>query len=90
MQFLAGQAMADFGVHGIRTHVVLNRAAMAPGTVFRYEIRVLDRRVIRAECFFHLRFDSNNGFPGFALRPSQQRLPLRSRNGPHPSTADAG
>ena len=40
VQFLAGQAMAEFGIHGIRTHVVLNRAAIATGLVFGYECRI--------------------------------------------------
>ena len=48
VQFLAGEAMADFGVHGIGTHLVLNRTAMASGMVFGYKILILDRCVIRA------------------------------------------
>jgi hypothetical protein len=35
VQFLAGQAMTDFGVHWIRTDLVLNGATMAPCTKFR-------------------------------------------------------
>ena len=40
VQFLAGQAVAEFGIHGIRAHLVLNRAAVAACTVFGYKVRI--------------------------------------------------
>ena len=66
VQFLAGQAVAEFGIQGVRTDFVLNRAAMAACTVFRYEIRIPDRSVIRAKLFFHLHLYSSKGFHVFS------------------------
>jgi hypothetical protein len=60
VQFLAGQAVAELGVHGVRTHFVLNPTTMAPGTVFWYKIPVLNRSVIQSEFFFHRHPDRNN------------------------------
>lgn len=53
VQFLAGQAVAEFGIHWIPTHVVLNSTAMAPRTVFGYKMLILIRRIIRSESVFH-------------------------------------
>lgn len=53
VQFLAGQAVAEFCIYGIRTHFVLNRTAMAPRTIFGYKSRIRHRSVIRSESIFH-------------------------------------
>jgi hypothetical protein len=53
VQFLTGQTMTEFCIHRIRTHFVLNRTAMAPGTVFRYECLIFSGSIIRSEFVFH-------------------------------------
>lgn len=59
VQFLTGQAVAQFGIHGIGTHFVMNGTAMAPGTIFRYESLVLSGSIIRSEFVFHGHPDRN-------------------------------
>ena len=46
VQFLAGQAVADFGIHGICTHVVLNRTAIASRPILGNKIIITERSVI--------------------------------------------
>ena len=53
VQFLTGQAVAEFCINGICTYFVLNSTTMAPRTVFGYKILILNRRIIRSESFFH-------------------------------------
>jgi len=53
VQFLAVQAVAEFGVHRIRAHLVLNGTAMAPRPVLGYEVGIVNTSIIGTEFIFH-------------------------------------
>jgi hypothetical protein len=53
MQSLACQAMANFCVYRVCTHLNLNRLAVTVCPVFDDKAGILDRRIFQSEFFFH-------------------------------------
>jgi hypothetical protein len=53
VQFLAGQAVTNFRIHGISAHLVSNGTTKAGGSVFGDKRRVVQGRIFGSESLFH-------------------------------------
>jgi hypothetical protein len=53
VQFLAGQAVTDFRIHGIGVYIVSNGTTKAGGPVFGDKRRVVQGRIFGSESVFH-------------------------------------
>lgn len=53
MQFLAGQAVAELGIHGVCAHLIVNRPAVAARPVLGDKVLIPGRSVIRSKFVLH-------------------------------------
>ena len=56
VQFLAGQAVTNFRIHGISAHLVSNGPAKAGGPVFGDKRHVVQGRIFGSESVFHEKY----------------------------------